>query len=160
MNWPLGKINKQSHWGASVGNIKVTDLVFDDETALFPKSVKALVMLLKALHEEVNPLGLKVLLACRSETPWMTVSSNNGLNIDIAVTENFTSLGSAVHNNGGSCLEITKWVGMAHSSMSSLNTSIWRSWYLLRWAKIRTFKMLVLPIFLHGWDMDTELWLA
>ena len=54
MDWILGRAEEQSHWGAFVGNTKVTNLVFADDAAMFAQS---LVMALEALHEEVKPLG-------------------------------------------------------------------------------------------------------
>ena len=60
MDWVLGRFVKQSHCGASVGNIKITDLVFADDAAISTESVEVLVMALEALHEEVKALGLKV----------------------------------------------------------------------------------------------------
>ena len=51
MDWVLGRVVEQSHCGASVGNTKITDLVFADDAAM--QSLEVLVM-------EVKPLGLKV----------------------------------------------------------------------------------------------------
>ena len=51
---------EQSHFGASVGNTKITDLVFADDAPIFAESLEILVMALEALHEEVKPLGLKI----------------------------------------------------------------------------------------------------
>ena len=48
-----------SHFGASVGNTEITDLVFADDAAIFAESLEVLIMALEVLHEEVKPLGLK-----------------------------------------------------------------------------------------------------
>ncbi|KAG0727393.1 Golgin subfamily A member 5 [Chionoecetes opilio] len=50
----------QSDCGASVGNTKITDLVFADDAVIFAESLEVLVMALEALHEEAKPLGLEV----------------------------------------------------------------------------------------------------
>ncbi|KAG0725162.1 DNA replication licensing factor MCM4 [Chionoecetes opilio] len=50
----------QSDCGASVGNTKITDLVFADDVVIFAESLEVLVMALEALHEEAKPLGLEV----------------------------------------------------------------------------------------------------
>ncbi|KAG0710151.1 Protein phosphatase 1F [Chionoecetes opilio] len=50
----------QSDCGASVGNTKITDLVFADDSIIFAESLEVLVMALEALHEEAKPLGLEV----------------------------------------------------------------------------------------------------
>ena len=48
------------HCGASVGNTKITDLVFADDAANFAESLEVLLMALESRHEEVKPLGHKV----------------------------------------------------------------------------------------------------
>ena len=60
MDWVLGRVVEKSYCGASVGNTKITDLVFADDAAIFVESLEVLVMALEALHEEVKPLTLKV----------------------------------------------------------------------------------------------------
>ena len=58
MDWVLGRVVEQSYCGASIGNTKITDLVFADDAD--DESLEVLVVALEALHEEVKPLGLKV----------------------------------------------------------------------------------------------------
>ncbi|KAG0727065.1 Iron-sulfur protein NUBPL [Chionoecetes opilio] len=60
MDWVLDKVVDQSDCGASVGNTKITDLVFADDAVIFAESLEVLVMALEALHEEAKPLGLEV----------------------------------------------------------------------------------------------------
>ncbi|KAG0720572.1 putative aarF domain-containing protein kinase 1 [Chionoecetes opilio] len=60
MDWVLGKVVDQSDCGASLGNTKITDLVFADDAVIFAESLEVLVMALEALHEEAKPLGLEV----------------------------------------------------------------------------------------------------
>ncbi|KAG0713163.1 hypothetical protein GWK47_016818 [Chionoecetes opilio] len=55
-----GTVVDQSDCGASVGNTKITDLVFADDAVIFAESLEVLVMALEALHEEAKPLGLEV----------------------------------------------------------------------------------------------------
>ena len=57
MDWVLGRVVEQSHCGASVGNTKITDLVFADDAAIFAESLEVLVMALEALHEELATQG-------------------------------------------------------------------------------------------------------
>ena len=40
----------ESHCGASVSNIEITDLVFSDDAIIFAESLNILVMALEALH--------------------------------------------------------------------------------------------------------------
>ncbi|KAG0714672.1 hypothetical protein GWK47_013640 [Chionoecetes opilio] len=60
MDWVLGKVVDQSNCEASLGNTKITDLVFADDAVIFAESLEVLVMALEALHEEAKPLGLEV----------------------------------------------------------------------------------------------------
>ncbi|KAG0719065.1 Retrovirus-related Pol polyprotein from type-1 retrotransposable element R2 [Chionoecetes opilio] len=60
MDWVLDKVVNQSDCGASVGNTKITDLVFADDAVIFAESLEVLGMALEALHEEAKPLGLEV----------------------------------------------------------------------------------------------------
>ncbi|KAG0729200.1 (E3-independent) E2 ubiquitin-conjugating enzyme UBE2O [Chionoecetes opilio] len=49
MDWVLGKVVYQSDCGASLGNTKITDLVFADDAVIFAESLEVLVMALEAL---------------------------------------------------------------------------------------------------------------
>ncbi|KAG0712764.1 hypothetical protein GWK47_017730 [Chionoecetes opilio] len=60
MDWVLDKVVDQSDCGASVGNTKITDLVFANDAVIFAESLEVLVMALEALHEEAKLLGLEV----------------------------------------------------------------------------------------------------
>ena len=66
------------------------------------------------------------------------------------ILENFTYLGSVVHNNGGLREEAMRRIGLAHGVMDSLNTSVLHCRYLCRRTKIRIFKLLVIPVLLYG----------
>ena len=59
MDWVLGTVVDQSHCGASVGNTKITDLVFVDDAVIFAELLEVLVVALKVLHEEAKPLRLR-----------------------------------------------------------------------------------------------------
>ncbi|KAG0710480.1 hypothetical protein GWK47_022710 [Chionoecetes opilio] len=165
MDWVLDKVVDQSDCGASVGNTKITDLVFADDTVIFAESLEVLVMALEALHEEAKPLRLEV--------SWLktkvqvfgdlldeAVQSVHACGEDIEILESFTYLGSAVHNDGGSRQEVLRRIGIAHGVMNSLSGSIWRCRYLCRRTKIRIFKSLVIPVLLYGcetWTLNTDL---
>ncbi|KAG0713639.1 Pikachurin [Chionoecetes opilio] len=155
MDWVLDKVVDQSDCGASVGNTKITDLVFADDAVIFAESLEVLVMALEALHEEAKPLGLEV--------SWLktkvqvfgdlldeAVQTVHACGEDIEILESFTYLGSAVHNDGGSRQEALRRIGIAHGVMDSLSGSIWRCRYLCRRTKIRIFKSLVIPVLLYG----------
>ncbi|KAG0710360.1 Squamous cell carcinoma antigen recognized by T-cells 3 [Chionoecetes opilio] len=165
MDWVLDKVVDQSDCGASVGNTKITDLVFADDAVIFAESLEVLVMALEALLEEAKPLGLEV--------SWLktkvqvfgdlldeAVQSVHACGEDIEILESFTYLGSAVHNDGGSRQEVLRRIGIAHGVMDSLSGSIWRCRYLCRRTKIRIFKSLVIPVLLYGcetWTLNSDL---
>ncbi|KAG0720083.1 Hyastatin [Chionoecetes opilio] len=165
MDWILDKVVDQSDCGASVGNTKITDLVFADDAVIFAESLEVLVMALEALHEEAKPLGLEV--------SWLktkvqvfgdlldeAVQSVHACGEDIEILESFTYLGSAVHNDGGSRQEALRRIGIAHGVMDSLSGSIWRCRYLCRRTKIWIFKSLVIPVLLYGcetWTLNSDL---
>ena len=165
MDWVLDKVVDQSHCGASVGNAKITDLVFADDAVIFAESLEVLVMALEALHEETKPLGLQVSWPKTKVQVFgglldETVQSVHACGEDVEISENFTYLGSVVHNNGGSRQEVLRRIGLAHGVMDSLSTSIWRCRYLCRRTKIRIFKSLVVPVLLYGcetWTLNTDL---
>ena len=109
MDWVLGRVVEQSHCGASVGNTKITDLVFADDTAIFAESLEVLVMALKALYEEVKPLRLKVSSAKTKVQVFggildETVQSVHACDKDIKILKNFTHISSVVHNDGHTSL--------------------------------------------------------
>ncbi|XP_069971442.1 uncharacterized protein [Penaeus vannamei] len=60
MDWILGRATVQSHCGATLGNIKVTDLDFADDVAILSESLETLVAALDAFSNEAKPLGLEV----------------------------------------------------------------------------------------------------
>ncbi|XP_069993131.1 uncharacterized protein [Penaeus vannamei] len=60
MDWILGRATVQSHCGATLGNIKVTDLDFAND-AILSESLETLVVALSAFRNEVKPLGLEIL---------------------------------------------------------------------------------------------------
>lgn len=60
MDWILGKIVDESHCQASVGDIKVNDLVFADVAVPLSELLEVPMLALEVLHEEAKQLGLKV----------------------------------------------------------------------------------------------------
>ena len=165
MDWILGRVVDQSHCGASVGNTMITDLVFADDAVIFAESLEILELALGVLHEEAKPLGLKVSWPKTKVQVFgglldESVESVRACGEDIEISENFTYLGSVVHNNGGSRQEVLRRIGLAHGVMDSLNKSIWRCRYLCRRTKIRIFKSLVIPVLLYGcetWTLNSDL---
>ncbi|KAG0711040.1 hypothetical protein GWK47_021529 [Chionoecetes opilio] len=165
MDWVLDKVVDQSDCGASIGNTKITDLVFADDAVIFAESLEVLVMALEALHEEAKPLGLEVSWLLTKVQVFgdlldEAVQSVHVCGEDIEILESFTYLGSAVHNDSGSRQEVLRRIGIAHGVMDSLSKSIWRCRYLCRRTKIWIFKSLVIPVLLYGcetWTLNSDL---
>ena len=165
MDWLLGRTVGISRCGAEVGNVKITDLDFADDAVILAETLDILRLALEALHEEAEPLGLRV--------SWMktkiqafgdlldeAVHSVQVCGEDIEVLDKFTYLGSVIHKDGGSSKDVTRRIGLTSGVMNSLDKSIWRCRYLCRRTKVRIFKTLVIPVLLYGcetWTLNSEL---
>ena len=116
-----------NHYGAPVGNTKITDLVFADNAVVFTKSLEVLMMDLEALHEEAKPLGLQVSWSKTNIQVFggllgEMVQSIHACGEDIDILDSFTYLGNVDHNNGESRQEVLQWIALAHGVMDSLST--------------------------------------
>ena len=56
MDWILGRTIVQSHCGATLSKIKVTDLDFADDVAILFESLETLAAALDAFSNEAKPL--------------------------------------------------------------------------------------------------------
>ena len=161
----MGRAVSQSQCGATLGDIKVTDLDFADDVAILSESLETLVVALDAFCNEANPLGLKVSWTKTKIQDFGGLLGEPAQSIrargeDIEVTQSFTYLGSAVHNSGLSDQEVNRRIGLASGVMNSIDRSIWRSRYLCRGTKLRVFKALILPVLLYGsetWTLSRAL---
>ena len=143
----------------------MTDLVFADDAVIFAESLKVLIMVLEALHEEAKPLGLQVSWPKTKVQVFgglldETVQSIHVCGEDIDILDSFKYIGSVDHNNSGSRQEVLRRIGLAHGVMDSFSTSIWRCRYLCRRTKIRIFKSMVIPVLLFDceiWTLDIDL---
>ncbi|XP_069998502.1 uncharacterized protein [Penaeus vannamei] len=149
MDWILGRATVQSHCGAPLGNIKVTDLYFADDVAILFESLETSVVSLDAFSNEVKPLGLEVSWTKTKIQDFgdllrEPVQSVRACGEDIEVTESFTYLGSVIHNSGQSDQEVSRQISLAAEVMS------WRCQCLCRMTKLHVFKALIMPVFLYG----------
>ena len=60
INWILGRMSEGSSCGASFGNVKISDVDFADDAAIFAETLDILLGALVVLNEESEPLGLQV----------------------------------------------------------------------------------------------------
>ena len=133
-----------------IGNTEITDRVFADDAVILTESLEVLVMALVALHEEIKTLELQV---SRPKTKFQLFGGLQSLHAcdkNIEISENFTYLGSVVHNVGGLRQDVLRRIGLAHSVRDSFNTTIWYCRYLCRWTNIWTFSSLVIPVLRYG----------
>ena len=165
MDWILGRAVSQSQCGATLGDTKVTDLDFADDVAILAESLETLVSALDAFCNEAKPLGLKVSWTKTKVQDFGGLLGEPAQSIracgeDIEVTQNFTYLGSVVHNSGLSDQEVNRRIGLAAGVMNSIDRSVWRSRYLCRGTKLRVFRALILPVLLYGsetWTLSSAL---
>ena len=151
--------------GASVGNTKITDLVFVDNAVSFAESLKVLIRALEALHKDVKPLELEVSWPKTKVQVFKGLSDETVLSIhacgeDIEILKSFTCPGEVVHNNGGSRQEISWQISLTQGVMDLLSTSIWHCRYICKQIKIQIFKSLLIPVMLYGceiWILNTDL---
>ena len=165
MDWIMGRATSQSQCGATLGNIKVSDLDFADDVAILSESLESLVAALDAFSNEAKPLGLEVSWTKTKIQDFggllgEPVQSIHACGEDVEVTESFTYLGSVVHISGLSDQEVSRRIGLATGAVNSINKSIWRCRYLCRRTKLRVFKALILPVLLYGsetWTLSSAL---
>lgn len=124
MEWIMGRAVTQSQCGATLGDIKVTDLDFADDVAILSDSLETLVAALDAFSKEGKPLGLKVSWTKTKIQDFGSLLGEPAQSIrpcgeDIKVTQNFTYLGSVVHNSGLSAQEVNRRIGLASRVMNS-----------------------------------------
>ncbi len=103
MDWVLGRTVDGSSCGASVGDIKVTDLDFADDAVIFAETLGVVELALETLSEESKPLGLAVSWAKTKAIDFGNFLGREQQSVhtcgeDIEILERFSYLGSAVHN--------------------------------------------------------------
>lgn len=120
----LDKVADQRSCGSSVATSEFINLVFAAADGLLAESPEILVMPLEVLHEEANPLGVKV--SCTQSKVQLfpgllndKVQFVNACGDDTRITNSFTNLGSVVNSNGGSCQEVIRRIGLSHGIMLS-----------------------------------------
>ena len=60
IDWILGRMSERLGWGASFGNVQISDLDFVDNAVIFEETLGIFLGALKVLNEESEPLGLLV----------------------------------------------------------------------------------------------------
>ena len=102
MDWILGRMSERSSCGASLGNVKISDLDFADDAVIFAETLGILLGALKVLNEELELLGLQVSWVKTKFQAFNDILDAAILSAlvcgeGVEVTERFTYLGSDIH---------------------------------------------------------------
>ena len=141
LNWILGRMLERSSCGASLGNVKIYDLDFADDTVIFAETLDILLGALKVLNEESEPLGLRVSWIKTKIQAFNDILDAAVLSVpvcgeDVHVTERLTYLGSDIHVSAGCEPEVNRRLGRAWGVRDSLDNGVWRCRYLCRRTKV------------------------
>ena len=125
----------------SFGTVRITDLDFLDEAAIFDET-KSFAEALESLSEENEPLGLRLSWIKTKVHAFVdvldaTVESIPVISENVEVTQTFTYLGSVIHSSTSCELEINRRLGRAWNAMNSLDEGVWRCRYLCKGMKVR-----------------------
>ncbi len=106
MDWIMGRISERSSCGASVGNVKISDLDFADDAVIFAETLDILLGALEVLNEESEPLGLRVSWVKTKIQAFNDILDAAVLSVPVCgevveVVERFTYLGSDIHVSAG-----------------------------------------------------------
>ena len=156
---------ERSSYGASFGNVKISDLDFADDAVIFAETQDILLGALEVLNEESEPLGLwvswiKTKIQAFNDILDAAILSVPVCGEDVEVTESFTDFGSDIHVSAGCEPEVIRHLGRAWGVMDSLDHGVWCCRYLCRRTKVRVFRSLVLPVLLYGcetWTLTRDL---
>ena len=135
------RMSERSSFGASFGNVKISDLDFADDAVIFAETSDILLGALEVLNEKSEPMGLRVSWVKTKIRAFNDILDDAVLSVpvcgeDVEVVERFTYLGSDIHVSAGCESEVNRRLGRAWGVMDSLHHGVWRSRYLCRWTKV------------------------
>jgi hypothetical protein len=165
MDWVLERTVDSSGCGVSFGDVRVSDLDFADDVALFTETADALVGSLGTMSSECEALGLRVSWAKTKIQAFNDAldAAVENLSVDgenVYTTGSFIYLGSEISVTASCEQDVRRRLGRAWGAMNSLDRGIWRCRYLRRSTKLRVFRSLVLPVLLYGcetWTLTGDL---
>ena len=102
----MGRMLERSSCGASIGNVKISDLDFAEDAVIFAETLDILLGALKVLNEELELLGLQISWVKTKIQPFNDILDAAILSApvcgeDVEVMERFTYLGSDIHVSAG-----------------------------------------------------------
>ena len=131
----------RSSCGASLGNVKISDLDFTYDAVIFGETLDILLGSLEVLNEESELLGLWIYWIKTKVQAFSGILDASILSVavcgeDIEVTERFTCLGSVIHVSAGCEPEVNKRLVRVWGVMDSLDHGVWHCRYLCRRMKV------------------------
>ncbi len=134
--------------GINVGGRRINNLRYADDTTLLASSARELEELIEKVRIESEEFGLflnvgktKVMIINQQEE-YPHIHAGNE---DIEIVDQFNFLGSMISNQGGCSVEIRRRIGMAKTSMCSMN-KLWKDRNISKATKIRLVSSLIFPI--------------
>lgn len=138
--------------GVSIGEEKISDLLYADDAALFLEDPSLWPNALSQFQSEANHLGLNV---SWTKTKLMNTAAGpqpQGIHVGteaVEAVESFRYLGCCIDHTGYCSPEISRRIGMASSVMNQL-TKVWSQRRLSLQSKCRLYSSLVLSVLLYG----------
>ena len=134
-------MSERSSCGASLGNVKISDLDFADDAVIFVESLDILLGALKVLNVESEVLGLwvswvKTKIQAFNDILDAAFFSVAACGEDVEVAERFTYLGSDIHISAGCEPEVNGRLCQAWGVMDSLDHGVWHCRYLCGRTKV------------------------
>ena len=139
--------------GLTLGNYRLTDLEYADDTTIFAQTLEELVQSLMICEEEASKIGLAINW---SKTRIMTAGNAvapNSVHIngeEVRTTSSFLYLGSKVSGQGGCAEDIKIRIAKAASVLNSLQKHLWSQRSISRQTKLRIYKAAVLSVLCYG----------
>ncbi|XP_037876471.1 uncharacterized protein LOC119630619 [Bombyx mori] len=136
--------------GITVGDVKITNMRYADDTTLLAANESEMVALLDRMERISKKMGLSI---NKSKTKVMVVDRSGKLEptsaLDLEIVDNFNYLGSNISNNGSCEKEVRRRIGMTKSAMTQLG-KIWRDRSISVKTKTKLVRTLVFSIFSYG----------
>ena len=139
--------------GLTLGNYRLTDLEYADDTTIFAQTLEELAQSLMICEEEASKIGLAINW---SKTRIMTAgnaAAPNSVYIngeEVKTTSSFLYLGSKVFGQDGCVDDIQIRIAKAARVLNSLQKHLWSQRSISRQTKLRIYKAAVLSVLCYG----------
>jgi hypothetical protein len=160
IDYLMKKVDEQMQ-GVQLGNYRLTDLEFADDTALFAPDMDSLCQAINIYVNEASKLGLQVnytktkIMMISENMPPQSIMINNHT---VEVVPNFIYLGSKISRRGGIDEELTRRKALASDILRRFRRPLWRHRNISNRTKMRIYNASVLSVLLYGsetWPLST-----